>query len=124
MDDINNMIRQHSDYKRIKEEKYKNDSKERLSKILRKKVETTMIGALSSIEKHLGFLWTADNGELTPEQKVMYDLYQKVREDILDKGNNQARNVDAELNQYEINWLRYTANIPVKKISEEGKNEN
>jgi len=80
-----------------------------------------MIGALSSIEKHFGFLWISD-GELTPEQKVMHEIYQKVREEVLDKGNSQARNVDAELNQYEVKWLRYTSNIPVKN-KKEGSNE-
>ena len=84
MEDYNNLIRQHSEYKKVKEDKYKCDSKDRLSKILRKKVETTMIGALSSMEKHLGFLWTSE-GELTPEQKTMYEIYQKVREDIFIK---------------------------------------
>lgn len=123
MDDINNMIRKHSEYKKLREDKYKNDSKVRLSKILKKKVETTMIGALSSIEKHFGFLWMSETGDLTPEQKVMYDLYQKVREEVLDRGNAQARNVDSELNQYEVNWLRYSSNIPVKKIEKDGTNE-
>jgi hypothetical protein len=123
MDDINNMIRKHSEYKKLREDKYKNDSKVRLSKILKKKVETTMIGALSSIEKHFGFLWMSESGDLTPEQKVMYDLYQKVREEVLDRGNAQARNVDSELNQYEVNWLRYSSNIPVKKLEKDGTNE-
>ena len=121
MEDYNNLIRQHAEYKKVKEDKYKCDSKDRLSKILRKKVETTMIGALSSMEKHLGFLWTSE-GDLTPEQKTMYDIYQKVREEVLDKGNSQARNVDAELNQYEVKWLRYTSTIPLK-TKKEGNNE-
>ncbi len=121
MEDYNNLIRQHSEYKKVKEDKYKCDSKDRLSKILRKKVETTMIGALSSMEKHLGFLWTSE-GELTPEQKTMYEIYQKVREEVLDKGNSQARNIDAELNQYEVKWLRYTSTIPVTH-KQEGNNE-
>jgi hypothetical protein len=35
-----------------------------------------------------------------------------VRE-ILDKGNNQARNIDAELSQYNVEWLRYNITMPV-----------
>jgi len=120
MEEYNSLIRQHAEYKKVKQEKFRCDSKDRLSKILRKKVETTMIGALSSLEKHFGFLWTSD-GDLTPEQKTMHELYQKVREEVLDKGNSQARNVDAELNQYEVKWLRYTSDIPVKP-QEERKN--
>ena len=79
-----------------------------------------MIGALSSIEDHFSFLWAANNGdELTPEQKIMYDLFQKVRSEILDKGNTQSRNIDAELSQYEVKWLRYSVEIPVKKSEEQ-----
>lgn len=114
MDNINDLIRQKKEYKQIRDDKYKQDSRDRLGKIVKKKVETTMIGALSSIEQHFGFLWENKSGQLTQEQQVMHDLYQKVRSEILDKGNTQARNVDAELAQYDINWLKYTVTIPVK----------
>ena len=114
MDEINNLIRKNSEYKKVREDKYRQDSKDRLSKIIKKKVETTMIGALSSIEQHFGFLWENKNGKLSAEQQAMYDLYQKIRSEILDKGNSQARNIDAELSQYDVNWLRYSVNIPVK----------
>ena len=122
MENYNSLIRQHAEYKKIKEEKYNFDSKERLSKILKKKVITTMIGSLSSIEKYFGFLWEGDTENLTPEQKTMYEIYQQTRQEILDKGNSQAKNIDAELSQYDIKWLRYNINIPVKK-QEEGKDE-
>jgi transcription termination factor Rho len=102
-----------SDYKKVRESKYKLDSKDRLSKIIKKKIQTTMIGALSSIEDNFGFLWDSKDGELTKEQKAMKVLYEKVRSEILDRGNTQARNVDAELAQYDIEWLRYSMKIPV-----------
>jgi hypothetical protein len=114
VEEINDLIRKNSEYKKIREDKYRQDSKDRLSKIIKKKVETTMIGALSSIEQHFSFLWENKGGKLTQEQQVMMDLYQKVRSEILDKGNAQARNIDAELAQYDVNWLRYSINIPVK----------
>ena len=38
-----------------KDDLYKEKSKDRLTKNCKKKVQTTMIGALSSIEDHLGF---------------------------------------------------------------------
>ena len=114
MGDFDKLIRDRSEYKQTREEKYKYDSKDRLSKILKKKVQTTMIGALSSIEEHFSFLWSTEGSEMTPEQQIMYDTFQKVRSEILDKGNTQARNVDAELAQYDVKWLRYQTNIPVK----------
>lgn len=114
MDNFDEFIRNKSEYKEARSEKYKYDSKERLSKILRKKVETTMIGAISSIEDHFGFLWEIKDSEMTAEKKFMYEIFQKIRSEILDKGNSQARNIDAELNQYEVKWMRYSMNIPVK----------
>lgn len=108
------LIRQQSEYRVQRDDKYRQDSNERLSKILKKKVETTMIGALSSLEEHFAFLWNAGDGEMSPEQKMMYDTFQKVRSEILDKGNTQARNVDAELAQYEVKWLRYSTVLPVR----------
>ena len=116
MDDYNELVRQQTDYKKKREGKYKCESRDRLAKILKKKVETTMIGALSSVEENFSFLWEVDKDEMTPEQHMMHELYQKVRSEILDKGNAQARNVDAELSQYEVTWLRNTVTIPVKAI--------
>ena len=113
MEEYDRLNRQQSEYKQARQDNYKYNSKDRLSKILKKKVETTMIGALSSVEEHFGFLW-ATEGEMTQEQQMMYDTYQKVRSDILDKGNAQARNIDAELNQYDIKWLKYSISMPVK----------
>jgi hypothetical protein len=121
MENFDDLIRQQSEYKSIREDKFKQDSRDRLSKILKKKVETTMIGALSSIEDHFAFLWTSKDGGMSPEQKIMYDTFQKVRSEILDKGNTQSRNVDAELAQYEVKWLRYQTSMPVisRKTGEE-----
>ena len=80
-----------------------------------------MIGALSSIEDHLGFLWSnADGAPLTEEQILMKDVYQEIRSEILDKGNNQARNVDAELSHYEVEWLKYSMDIPVLRKDSQG----
>lgn len=101
------------DYKHLRDSKYKSDSKDRLSKILKKKIQTTMIGALSTIEENFGFLWNSESGQLTPEQHKMKELYNQVRSEILDRGNNQARNIDAELAQYDVEWLRYSMQIPV-----------
>ena len=121
MENFDEIIRKRSEYKQARTERYKYDSKDRLSKILRKKVQTTMIGAISSIEDHFSFLWDSKDSEMTEEKKFMYETFQKVRSEILDKGNTQARNVDAELNQYEVKWMRYSIEMPVKSNREGGK---
>lgn len=114
------LAREHADYKKRREENYKLSSRERLSKILKKKIETTMIGALSSVEDHLGFLWD-DNGpeELAQERQEMKRLFQLIRSEILDKGNGQARNIDAELAQYHVHWNKFSMTLPVKKLGSE-----
>jgi hypothetical protein len=120
VDNHDDLIRRQSEYKQKREDRYRQDSRERLAKILKKKVQTTMIGALSSLEENFSFLWDSGDGPMSPEQKMMYDAFQKVRSEILDKGNTQSRNIDAELAQYEVKWLRYQTVLPVK-VNEESR---
>jgi hypothetical protein len=99
-------------YKNKRDEVYKQKSKDRLARILKKKIQTTMIGALSSVEEHFGFLW--DSPEIDNNQKLaMKELYNKLRSDILDKGNHQARNIDVELSQYDVNLQKHQLNLPI-----------
>lgn len=120
-DKYNTLIRQSSDYKKQREDKYKEDSKDRLSKIIKTKLSTTMIGAIASLEEHFGFLWNNPNGESpSPEQEEMKRLFLIVRSEILDKGNNQSRNIDVELSNYEIEWKKFRLTLPVRP----GKEKN
>ena len=95
---------------------YKDKSKQRLSSIMKKKIQTTMIGAISSIEDHFGMLWNGDS----KDHALMHEIFQKVRSEILDKGNHQLRNIDVELSQYDIEWMRYNLDLPMKQIKEDG----
>ena len=124
-DGLKDLINQTRDVKVNKEKKYKEDSRNRLLKISAKKIQTTMIGALISIENHFGFLWNHDDGDenLSSESQHMKQLYEDVRSEILDKGNNQIRNLEAELSQYDVEWLRYQMTLPViPRSSKEGEN--
>ena len=112
--DFSELVRASRKYKSDKEAKYKDSSRDRLSKIAKKKIETTMIGALSSIEKNLGFLWGhEEQRDLTPEEQHVKNIYDQIRSEILDKGNSQIRNLEAELAQYEVTWLRYHMTLPI-----------
>ena len=114
------LIRASTKYKVDKDSKYKEDSKDRLLKISKKKIQTTMIGALSTIEKHFGFLWGYEESDnLTDEQKHMRDIFEEARSEILDKGNSQMRNLEAEFAQYDVKWLRYSMTLPVKTVDKE-----
>ena len=112
--DYNQLIKASMDFKHKKEEKYKEASANRLSKIAKKKVQTTMIGSLSTVEKFFGFLWGHGNSEeLTPEQEHMKNLFDEARAEILDRGNSQIRNLETEVSQYDISWKRYHVTLPV-----------
>lgn len=84
-----------------------------------------MIGALSTLEENLGFLWGHESDEdISPEQQHMKTIFEQVRSDILDKGNTQIRNLEAEFNYYDITWLRFQVDLPVKPVEEPDKEEN
>ena len=120
-----NLIHSSKNYKEEKEQKYKVNSKDRLFKIASKKIKTTMIGALSTLEENLGFLWGHESDEdISPEQQHMKTIFEQVRSDILDKGNTQIRNLEAEFNYYDITWLRFQVDLPVKPVEEPDKEEN
>ena len=111
---FSDLIKASQIYKKERDSRLQASSNERLLRIARKKIQTTMIGALSSIEKHFGFLWAHDESrDLTQEEEHAKELYEKMRSEILDRGNNQARNLEAELSQYEVKWLKYNMKLPV-----------
>lgn len=92
----------------MNEELYDHQSKERLTKSINTKIDTTMIGALASIEKYFGYLWGEDNdGEPTKEQQEFEDLYEQLRTEILDRGNHQKRLVESEIQGYNIRKYKY-----------------
>ena len=122
MDDFNSLLRQSLDLKAKREERYKEISKTRLYEISRKKIQTTMIGALDTIEKSFGFLWEAD-GELTPEQSQLKKIFEEARSQILDRGNAQMRNLKAEFVNYDINWKKYSLTLPVVNKKEGEKDD-
>ena len=121
--DYTELVRKSADFKAAKADQYLDLSKERLLKIGKKKIQTTMIGALSTLEKRFGFLWGQDQeGDLTPEQEHLKELYEEIRSEILDRGNNQMRNLEAEFAQYDIKWLRYNMKLPVTPVLKDGDN--
>lgn len=88
-------------------DKVKNDCK--------KKIDTTMIGALSSIEEIFGDLWNHLGYNKTDEQLEWHSKYEKLRSKILDNGNNQKRKIDEEFEKYKVDWKVYNYEFQVKK---------
>ena len=97
-----------------KDKKYKEESKERLKKICTTKVRTTMIGALDAIEKKFAEYYVGDKA--SNEELILTRIFEELRTEILDKGNQQIRNLETEFEQYIIEWKRYTLQLPVKQI--------
>lgn len=95
-------------------EYYKDESRKRLLKIASTKIRTTMIGALDSIEKKLESLWLSD-GKPTNDQLILKKLYDEIRQEILDRGNTQIRNLENEFEQYDVEWKRYKLQLPIKR---------
>ena len=76
-----------------------------------------MIGSLSSVEKYFGFLWGEDSdSEPTPKQEQMREIFEEMRTEILDKGNTQIRNADAEIETYDVTWNKYHINLPIRRF--------
>ena len=110
MDDFQGYLKKHFEFKQKREDRQKDLSKEKLLKATKKKVQTTMIGALHSVGQHLGFLWNVDNPG--PEENQLREIFEDLRSEILDRGNNQIRNLESEFANYEIIWKKYSMKLP------------
>jgi transcription termination factor Rho len=121
--EYNSFLKQSIDLKNIRDQRKKEVSKDILFKSCKKKIQTTMIGALDVVEKRFGFLWSFEGSdELSEEQKQLKDIYDEARADILDKGNNQIRNLESEFSNYEVTKKRFQINLPVSEKNQENKN--
>ena len=104
------------DYRSTREERYKDLSKDKLFTVAVKKIQTSMIGALSTLEESFGFLWGFDNNlEKTEDQKRLLDIYEDARAKILDRGNTQIRNLESEFVNYDIVRKKHYINLPIAK---------
>lgn len=73
--------------------------------ILKKRFQTTMIGALFEFEKYFGYLWgqEKEDHELTDKELEFLDRWDFTRNQILNNGNNQLRKAIADLDKYSGN---------------------
>lgn len=74
---------------------------DRLRFYVEKRIQTTMIGALARIEESLGFLWGQNKeGDLTEKEEQFADIWDYLRNDILNYGNKQIRQLKEDFNKY------------------------
>ena len=84
-----------------------------LSKYCQTAIRTTMIGSLDTIEDKLGHMWGNGSLPATSEEQAMREVFQEIRSEILGKGNDQIRNVEAKFDEYKISKKVNSINIPV-----------
>lgn len=87
-------------------EKNKNISRDRLCKIAEKKMKTVFIGAINSIENRFGFLWGHDKDprDRTKQELDYLEHWKALRDEILNKSNNQLRGLLLEISEYDMVW--------------------
>ena len=98
------------------EHKHLAHSKEMLRRNINNKIKTTMITALSEFEKMFGYLWGIGKKEkeLTEEEKLFREKWQITRTNILNKGNDQIRFSNAEIDQYTVKFNKNEYNFLIK----------
>lgn len=79
------------------------ENMDRLRYFVEKRIQTTMIGALARVEDNLGFLWgidKEDNLPLTPEEEKFANIWDFTRNQILNQGNTQIRNLKEDFDKW------------------------
>lgn len=74
-----------------------------LKEKIKKKITTTMIGALAEFEREFAYLWD----ENSPMVEQFSEKWGAVREAILDMGNDHIRRMGEELESYDVQRRRY-----------------
>lgn len=114
MENYKKFLKNSVNLQQIRDERVKEISRDDLYQQSKKNIKTTMIGSLDAFEKSFGFLWNLDGThEPTEEHKFFLDLWNQVRDKILDNGNSQIRNMGDEFANYEIKRKKYQINLPV-----------
>lgn len=75
----------------------KEDSKKILKQKISKRMTTIMIGSIAILEDELK----------NSSDVKLRNLFENMRQRILDLGNNQIRNINDELNSYDVESNRY-----------------
>jgi hypothetical protein len=102
--------------KQARKERFLEQSRRRLDRIVCTKVRTSFIGALAAFEEEFGFLWghNSPDDQLTPEQANMLELWDCARTKVLNNGNAQLRAVRSEISNQTVEWNRHHIDFQVQ----------
>jgi hypothetical protein len=109
-DKENQLVNLRKEQRKQSQGRIQEDSKDRLKKIVCKKMTTTFIFALSEFENVFGQeLWGHGlrDSELTSAQQANKKRWEQVRTNILNKGNTQARALEAEMDLHSVEFRGY-----------------
>lgn len=79
-----------------------------------------MVGCIAEVENTFGRLWGGPNKpyeEMSDNEKDWFELWQILRKNMFNLGNNQIRAFQNELAQYTITWNRHSYMCPIKNRS-------
>lgn len=79
-------------------------------KLLTKRFQTTMIGSLFEFENTFGYLWGHDKemDQLTEREQEFSDMWEDVRNRILNNGNSQLRKTISDFDKLPSAEHRYS----------------
>lgn len=78
----------------------KQENVNKLTNNVEKRFQTTMIGSLARIEEYLGFVWGHNQDMLSVQQADNRQVWQDLRDDILDHCNYQMRGALTDIRKY------------------------
>jgi hypothetical protein len=81
------------------------DSIQTLINIIEKRFQTSTIGSLARVEKHLGFVWGHDKEMISIAESDNRNSWLDLREDLLDHGNYQMRATLTDIRKLLVNSL-------------------
>src|SRR5687767_6759665 len=118
-DQMRNVAAQRKNEEVLKAQRYEESSKKQLLKILETKVRTSFIAPLGFFEEAFGALWGhgKKESELLPNELYYRTVWNAIRTNILNNGNNQIRAIHNELAQYSVKWNRYQLNFVADSIT-------
>lgn len=99
-----------------------NKYQEKIIKDIETRLRTIMIGSLSRIEKHFGYLWNYGDDLQTKNHEIFSEKWEDLRLEILNHGNNQIRSAIDDMETFFNKENKYLYNY--KFVIEDNNKKN
>jgi hypothetical protein len=116
-----NKLKKYTDERKLYDEKAsKQVGRNKLSGSIKKNITTMMIGAIAAFEEAFGEDWGhgLEDDQRTDEQLDDKIVWNQCRERIMDFGNDLIKRMERELNNYNVEALKYTIKFHQKDNKE------